>query len=123
MVPSWIEEAHQDLVKDDVVEHLGARLLGQGTGKAPRVGAAAVEEIGDARAAERSQRRVHWETPRPARELGIPVQLRQTKRRGSFPLEAARRSPKTRKSLNSAPTLGVPPEPAVFDAQARPLHR
>jgi hypothetical protein len=35
-----VEEAHQNLVEDDLVEHLDCRLLRQGFGEAPGVGAA-----------------------------------------------------------------------------------
>ena len=33
VVPRWIEEAHEHLIEDDIVEHLDPWLLGQGFGK------------------------------------------------------------------------------------------
>jgi hypothetical protein len=66
VVPRWIEEAHEHLIEDDIVEHLDPWLLGQGFGKPPRMGATTVDEISDARPAERAQCRVHWEAPGPA---------------------------------------------------------
>src|SRR3954454_11884621 len=39
------------------------------------MGTAAVDEVGDARPAQRADGRVDRESPRPARGLGVPVEL------------------------------------------------
>ena len=66
--------AEQDLVQDDVVEDLGAGLRNAGRERA-RTGAAPVDDLGDAVAAERPERGVDGEPTRPAGELGRPVEL------------------------------------------------
>lgn len=65
MPPLWIEEAHQDLIKDDLVEHLDPGLAGDSLGEAPDVAAAAIHEFDYTRAAERSAAY----TAKPRREV------------------------------------------------------
>ena len=76
-----VAEAHEHLVEDDVVEDLGAGLGGQPVGHPARVVAAAVDQRGDAVAAERAQRGVERHAAGAARELGVPVQAPRLARR------------------------------------------
>ena len=71
---------NEHLVQDDVVEDLDARQPRELLGEAARVRAAALDELGDAAAAERAQRRVDGEAARAARELRRPVDLRRARR-------------------------------------------
>ena len=68
-----VAEAHEDLVEDDVVEHLDAVLRAEDLGEAPRARAAALDHLGDALAPERAQRRPDRERAGAARGLRRPV--------------------------------------------------
>ena len=69
-----VEEAHEHLVEDDVVEDLDAVGRGQPAGHARGEVAAAVDELGHAGTPERAQRRVH--AARRARGARTPASSR-----------------------------------------------
>src|SRR5215210_1978659 len=48
VLPAGIQDPHEYLVEDDVVEHLDPGLSREGPGKAPGMGAAEVDEVDDA---------------------------------------------------------------------------
>src|SRR4051794_25267750 len=59
-------EADEHLVQHDVVQELAAGKLGQPGGDVAGAGAEALDEVGNARSAERAQRRVDGEAARAA---------------------------------------------------------
>src|SRR5262249_42606470 len=69
-----VGEPEQDLVQLDVVQHFRPELC-QAFGKPASVLAATLDDLLDARAAERAYRRVDREPARAARVLGVPVEL------------------------------------------------
>jgi hypothetical protein len=52
VIPSGVEEAHKDLVENDLIENLDLWNLRQCSIESPGVGAAAVDEFCDARPAK-----------------------------------------------------------------------
>ena len=68
-----VREAEEHLVEDDLVQDLASGQPRELLREAPRVAAAALDELGDARPAERAERRVHGEAAGAPGELGRPV--------------------------------------------------
>jgi len=70
-----VGEAHEHLVEHDVVEDLDGVVLVQPRGDPLREVAAAVDEVAEAGAAQRTQRRVERDPARAARELGCRLDV------------------------------------------------
>ena len=68
-----VAEAHQHLVQHDVVEDPHARGTAEALREVPRMRAAAIDEVGDAFAAQRSQGRVYRDAAGAPGELRHPV--------------------------------------------------